>query len=366
MKLCLFIGHHKVGSTALQDFLWRNAAALLRAGILYPPVESEGHALLLARMRGDAWPERELAPFNAREAHNALAFRLQHETLGMPLPPWHPNLPSAHQMGVTLRNLVRFLEPSAVILCSEVFANFGALAPHLVGQVVGLFPAAEGQVHCTLRRPDQYVASWQGQRLRFGHQLRPLRAGGLAAHVGTVHLDYELMLRPWLTAFPKGASIRNYADVLAAGGSVPDFVARSGLAFPAGLEPEQRVNGSIHPALMDYARQANHLFPARLAIRFCELLIEVSDRLPLPPRNEVELFGPAVRAELLQHFAPSAAFLDARLGRPFFPDLAQAADPAPIPELEAARAARAPLLALLRETDLPAEISDFVRTAELE
>lgn len=348
MKLLLFIGHHKVGSTSLQDFLWRNAAALLRAGILYPMVESDGHARMVrqAMLGPDPGPQ----PWNAREAHNALAFRMLFEAVQYPVPPWHPDLPSVHQMEVSIRNQIRVHQPRAVILCSEVFANFGAWAPGLIGQLGRLFEGAEVSLHCTLRRPDQYLSAWHAQRIRFGDRVDPLRAEGLEEYRGTIHLDYALLLEPWLTAFPSARlSLRNYADVVAAGGSVADFVAQSGLAFPPGLAPERRVNPSIHPALLEYARCAAPHFAQPQIERFCDFLIAVSDELGAPPREEIEMFGAANRAALLDAFAPSEAFLDALSGTPFFPQLARAAVPCRVPEVEAARAVRAPLLARLRE-----------------
>ncbi|AMY67551.1 hypothetical protein [Frigidibacter mobilis] len=348
MKLLLFIGHHKVGSTSLQDFLWQNAAALLRAGILYPPVESDGQARLLRQAL--VGPDPEPQPWNARESHNALAFRMLFEAVQYPVPPWHPNLPSVHQMETSIRNQIRVHQPRAVILCSEVFANFGAWAPGLIGQLGRLFEGAEVSLHCTLRRPDQYLAAWHAQRIRFGDRVDPLRAGGLEEYRGTIHLDYALLLEPWLAAFPTARlSLRNYADVVAAGGSVVDFMTQSQLAFPGGLAPERRVNQSIHPALLDYARCAAGLFPQPEVERFCDFLIAVSDRVGAPPREDVEMFGAANRAALLAAFAPSDAFLTAIAGKPFFAQLSRAAVPRPVPEVEAARAVRAALLARLRE-----------------
>lgn len=39
MKVVFYIGHHKVGSTALQVYLSQNWLRLAQAGILYPAVE---------------------------------------------------------------------------------------------------------------------------------------------------------------------------------------------------------------------------------------------------------------------------------------------------------------------------------------
>lgn len=347
MRLLLFIGHHKVGSTSLQDFLWRNAGALLRAGILYPTVESDGHARLVRQAL--AGPDPEPQPWNAREAHNALGFRMLFEAVRYPVPPWHPDLPSVHQMQVAIRNQIKVHQPQAVILCSEVFANFGAWAPALIDQIARLFEGAEVSVHCTLRRPDQYLAAWHAQRIRFGDRVEPLRSTGLAEYRGTIHMDYALLLAPWLAAFPGARlSLRNYADVVAAGGSVADFIAQSGLEFPEGLAPERRINPSIHPALLEYARCAAIHFPQPEAQRFCDFLTAISDRVGAPPREEVEVYGPENRAALLKAFAPSAAFLTGLAGKPFFPRLDLAAIPRPLPDTEAARAVRPALLARLQ------------------
>ena len=42
MQFVLFIGPHKVGSSQLQDFLYRNYVRLIQSGILYPMIEAEG------------------------------------------------------------------------------------------------------------------------------------------------------------------------------------------------------------------------------------------------------------------------------------------------------------------------------------
>lgn len=367
MKATLFIGHHKVGSTALQDYLWRNAALLLRQEVLYPATESEGAALML-RQALTGQPDHDglpPAPFNAREAHNALAFRLLNEAQGSPIPPWHPQLPSGAQMLVGIENQIRHLAPAHLLLCSEVFANFGTAGPGPIQRVARVIYGAEVTVCCTLRRPDEYLASWHAQRLRFGHVVPPLSDGGVAAHAGTIHLDYRRILDGWLAAFPGQVSIRNYAEVLAAGGSIPDFLAQAGLTPPAIPVADRAINGSIHPALSEFARAGNRFLPRPLAQRYCEFLIVAADDLPVPPRSDVEPFGPAARADLLARFAPVADWLDGLRGAAFFPDLDEAARCRPIPLVEAARSCRAALIDRIRAAGLPAELLDFTRTAEI-
>lgn len=368
MRLCLFIGHHKVGSTALQDFLWRNAARLLEAGILYPAVESEGLARLARQIQTGEEPDP--VPMNAREAHNALAFRMLHEAVGYPIPPWHPNLPGVAQMGQAIASQIRSFAPRTVILCAEVFANFGALAPRLIGDLGGFFEGAEVSLHCTLRRPDQYLASWHGQRLRFGARLEPLRKGGLAPYLGTIHADYRLMLEPWIEGFPGARlSLRNYAEVLAVGGSVADFLSEARLDLPPAvatrLLPERRSNESLHPALLEFARVGALRLPPSAAAQLTGALLTPLPGLILPPKDEIELFGRANRQRLLDAFRGSDGWLRARGGRPFFPALATAAEPLPRPEPEVARALRPALAAALAEGGHPAALSRFVETLEI-
>lgn len=333
MRLCLFIGHHKVGSTALQDHLARNAGRLARAGILYPAVESEGLALLLRQVLDpdDDGPDR----FNAREPHNALVFRIWHEISGTDVPRWHPGLPSVHQMLLTIANQVRFLQPKAVILCAETFSGLAA-RPAQLARIAKLFAGAEVSLHCTLRRPDDHLASWHAQRLRFGDRLGQLSAEGFDGYPDSFHVDYTRILKPWRAAFPEARlSLRRYEDVLDAGGSIEDFHRESRLTFPKDLLAARRLNPSLHRGLIELGRRATLAGPPRQALDLVEALIRLSGDLRIPPTRDVELFGPANRLRLRERFAPVAADLAEIAQRDLFPDVAQIADCRPIPEVEA-------------------------------
>ena len=129
MKAILYFGHHKVGSTALQSFLYQNQVALMRQGLLYPGVDFESLSLTLARLLGELDISADQAaemleaqtgptPMNAREPHNALAFQMIAQTHKGKAPDWHPALPGTGQMIRALRMQQRFLRPSTVVLCS--------------------------------------------------------------------------------------------------------------------------------------------------------------------------------------------------------------------------------------------------------
>jgi hypothetical protein len=377
MQVVLFIGHHKVGSSSLQQHLAGNWLALSRAGLLYPSVESEGLARDLARvMHGrDAGAETAL---NVREPHNALAFRMISEATGAPVPPWHPHLPASRQMILALQRQAEQLAPRGMLIVSEVMANFGAAVPEGPARLREAFPGARFRVLATLRRPDVYLASWHNQRLKFGHAPRALRAGALEGYWGGVHFDLRRMLEVWLDAFAgEDVSIADYRKVRAAGGSVPDFRARSGLKWPAGLRDFPDANPSLPRAAMEIVRRANAALSEADAAGLRRFLMKACRRLDLAPDADVELYGAQARGDLARRFEPIHAWLGRRTGRdPFFADIAEVEALRPIPELDAARDALEKLRALpaLRRSRLPLRMpagppeaaADFLRTLRLE
>lgn len=340
LKVILFIGHHKVGSTSLQDYLSRNAAALSRAGVLYPYVDFEGMAHMAATAAGHAQPEGSL-PINVREPHNALAFRMLATQKNGGVPAYHKRLPALPQMLHAIRQQIHFSEPHTVILAAEVFANFNAASPKLIEQLTEQFPGAEFTVVATLRRIDAYLASWHGQRLKFGHKLNPLRTDGVDGYFKGIHFNYRLMVEGWLKALPEACVIlRNYADVRANGGSVNDFISQTGLQLPKGLAPERRENDSIHRGIYEIIRRANVELPQPQAAELRRSLRDLAPKLDLPLSHSVELFGADNRARMLEQFRPIDAWLGDVMGREgFFDDLEAVLELDPLPELEAARTA---------------------------
>lgn len=339
LRVILFIGHHKVGSTSLQDYLSRNAAALSRAGILYPYVDFEGMAHLAATANGLQQSDESL-PINVREPHNALAFRMLAKEKNGSVPTYHKRLPALPQMVHAIRQQIRFSSPHTVILAAEVFANFNAASPKLIEQLAGYFPGAEFTVVATLRRIDEYLASWHGQRLKFGHQLDALREEGVEGYINGIHFNYRLMVEGWLKALPQARVIlRDYADVRTGGGSVADFIAQTGLELPLDLLPERRENDSIHRSIYEIIRRANAALPAPKAAQLRRDLRALSADLDLPRSHSVELFGAQNRGRMLERFRPIDAWLGDVMGQQgFFGSLAAVRAEDPLPELEVASA----------------------------
>lgn len=364
-QAAIFIGHHKVGSSALQQFLGENAVALIRAGILYPMVEFEGMAMLLAAATGRSTLP-ETPPVNMREAHNALAFRLLAEAKGGQVPPFHKMLPHSRQMVHAINLQIRELKPEALVLASEVFSNFGLAAPELIDRVRQIKRQATTTLLVTFRRIDDYLVSWHAQRLRFNHKVRPLSAGGVDDYWKSIHFDYRRLLEPWTTRMP-GAQLvaRPYSEVVAAGGSVADFTAQSGLAFPSGLTPERTSNQGFHRALIEIVRRANNRLPPGESAALRQAVLDVQTRLTLPAAREIEMIGAANRAALADRFGPIHRWLGDVAGRqPFFPDFDKVSEVLPMPEAEA-NAIALPQLAAALAGRVPPGVQEFLDTLEL-
>lgn len=350
MKAIIYFGHHKVGSTALQSFLFRNQTTLMRAGLLYPGVETESLAYTISRLLSesdDLDPAQRArlegtaiahpAPLNAREPHNALAFQMLARVNKTKPPQWHAGLPAIGQMVRALRLQANFLQPEAVILCSEVMSNFGTRHPRLIEQVKKIYPDADHALYCVLRRPDEYLVSWHAQRLRFGDKVRSLSGGAAMAYTSTIHFDYRKTVEPWLKTFSGSpATLRNYADALKAGGSVEDFFESHDLAMPKGVQSVGRANESLPRAAMEVIRRANHDLAPPDATALFQYLLQNGSTLSPVPNKQVEMFGAELREKLVEAFAPIHDWLSQVTGQArFFPDFDEMLTTAPVPEEEA-------------------------------
>ncbi len=362
MKVILYIGHHKVGSTALQIFLAQNWLRLMQHGILYPAVESRGFANNLTK----ALHSRETAGdlhVNIREPHSALAYRMMSEVSDRKVPAQFKHLPGSGQMVQALRNQVDWLKPKAVILCSEAFANFGQVDPGLIKRLRNTFPKAEIEIYCALRRPDDYLISWHGQRLKVGEKLAPLSGEAAANYYDTIHFNFRTVVEPWLTEIPEARPIlRNYADILKAGGSTEDFAQQIGIDLPEDMLPVGRANTSLPRAAMEIARRGNHELPPEAAHQLVRYLLSSEAKLAPTPNRDVEMFGAELRAEIADRFAPIHAWLSETTGQDaFFPDLGDMPEPRPVSEQDAT----ADLLAQIDPASLPNKtLRDFIASLQ--
>lgn len=364
MKVILYFGHHKVGSTALQAYLARNAVALLKKGILYPAVESQGLSHLLAQASGHHI-EPDLACMNLREPHNALAFRMLADKKKDPAkaktPPWHGHLPRTEDMLATIRHQIEIFTPKSVILCSEVLSNFGSGHDDLISALRAPFPEAEFELYCVLRRPDEYLASWFGQRLRFGQSHPALDQGTALKDTKGIHFNYQKMIAPWVKAFPDSPlHLRSYDVVMAAGGSVQDFTAQVGCRFPKRLSLKGPNNPGLHRAAFEIQRRANQDLPRDQAQMLLHFFLEQGAGLIPLSNSEIDLFGLDLRRKLYKAFLPIDAYLGNLVAQDgFFEDLEWMRRP----RLVSLTTVSQKLAQSLSTIDLPSsEITEFIQS----
>lgn len=356
MKFYFHIGHHKTGTTSLQAFLSLNAAKLLRHGIHYPWMETEGAAIAVANARAGSWFQESrlgrrlrraqehdrtgksagIPPINVREAHNALAFRMLHESLGWKVPDYHRNLPHSRQMLIGLKHQIAQLQPKHLIFCSEVMSQFGPSAPGEIGRLRDAVEGGDITLWCTLRRPDEQAESWHGQMVRFGQSPRPLSAPD-GINLNWLHFNYRRVIEPWIEAMPDCRQmLRPYRRTMIEGGSVEDFVRNSGIDFPPGLAPAPKMNVSLPPGVIGLLREANRHLPADQARAFTREAATLSKGMKLASSREVEMIGAANRNRMYEAFAAIDEWLSRTTGQAaFFEDLDKMLAVKPIPEAEA-------------------------------
>lgn len=367
MKLVIFIGHFKTGSTSIQSFLSGNFLRLLQAGILYPSVESQGITHnMRAMMSGHDRPTVGKS-LNIIEPHNALALRLKTEEDNHGVPHYYPNLPSGFQMLELIGNQITTLRPKSMILCSEVFSLFGLTRDHSsIKRLANRYAEHEVTIYCNLRRPDEYLSSWHRQRLKFGAQLERLSDNGLQEYIDSAHVQQARMIEPWLQHFP-GARLmlRNFDAVKAAGGSVHDFIAQSGLSFPSQLPVPMDQNPSVPSAFAEIGRRAQHELPHELANAVILWLTKAGDRVDHPSDRNVEMFGPTNRRILLDAFRPVSEHLDRLAGGTFYTKIEEFGQHGPLSDVDAAREALPALIADARCQDLAEQTQDWLKALVL-
>lgn len=336
MQAVFHIGHHKTGTTSLQGYLAVNWARLLRNGLLYPWVESEGAAWGQAQLLEQTAADPSLLSANIREPHNAMAFRMLANSLpDRNIPPHHRGTPQPQIMLRGIRNQIELLQPETVVLCSEVMSHFGVEAPELVETLGEPFIGADLGLHVSLRRPDDQITAWHGQALWFGAP-HPALSSPDGVDFESVHFDYRAMIEPWLKGLPGlTPRIRPYSGIMTAGGSIQDFFDQWGLQRPEGGIDVPRLNPSLPRALFPLLRAANTELPRPAARTLGPDLLHITDALNLPANSDIEFFGPARRTEMAERFAPINAWLQEITGEPLFDDIDDMARVRPISEDEA-------------------------------
>lgn len=274
----------------------RNQQQLARAGILFAPVTPQG----LTHFNADACSDAPLRTPLLIDymGHNALAYRMIAEAQpGFIFPPVHTPahdpMPDAATVFAQIKNLADVMSARDLVFCSEDLARASLMVPTVPTRFAKHFGISDVVLIATLRRPDDAIATWQTQRLRFGIPFAPLHTDPPEAWLGTVHFEYQAALEPWLQAFPNATlRLQSYTQLRAQGGSVESFGALSQLDLPEGLAPIPDSNSSLPYALLEIARQSLTALPHQSARKFLTYLEGAAGRLDLLPTPESNCLPP--------------------------------------------------------------------------
>ena len=235
-----------------------------------------------------------------------------------------------------------------------------------IKRLANRYAGHEVTIYCNLRRPDEYLSSWHRQRLKFGAKLERRSENGLQEYIDSVHVQQGRMIESWLLYFPDARLVmRNFDAVKAAGGSVHDFIAHSGLAFPSQLPVPKDQNPSVPSAFAEIGRRAQHELPRELADAGIHWLTRAGDRVDHPQDRGVEMFGPANRRVLMDAFRPVSGHLDRLAGSPFYDNLEAFGQQAPLSDVDAARQALPALVTDAGQQELSERTQDWLKSLVL-
>lgn len=323
MRVFIFFGHHKVGSSAIQEFMGRNAPALAAQGILYPAIRPKDAQQLISLV--SLGKGTQATPRALREAHNCLGFGMIADHTGNARPDACGTDIDTEQMFATIREQIAHFRPDTLVIASEVFANFSAIEPALIDRLFAGLGVESQDITAIaiLRRIDDYLSAWHGQRIRFGHKV-PKAHDLLDHYIGGIHFDYAALVAPWAERCGDLRLLRYRPNQ-----SVSQFAQQIGLR--RGLSEPLR-NKSIHPALIDIARQAQHALPPKQAA-LCTRFLSGASRLNIwgnPQR--IEMWGNCARDRLYHAFQRPNAGLNRLTSEPLFPDLRSLLVTRPVPQ----------------------------------
>lgn len=318
-----YIGSHKTGSSALQEHLTLNSQKLLDDGVLYPFIEPDGIAYSLAKTMLNHHVKD--LPFKIKSPHNHIAYKLLSEAVkGYSVPKRYRPLPAFATMMQTVRAMMAQTNVDRLLLCSEVFSQIGIQAPHKIKTLINKSGVDQAEVYCVLRRPDQYLASWQSQVLKFGAPNGRLSDQSILRFVGTCHLEFKSAVAPWRKQVgADNLTLVNYADLRNAGGSISHFEETFDLQIKEPIVANVENTGLPYAAYETIRRANGALGKDRSG--FLRWYIQAAHKIPLPANNEVELFGAENRLWLVDNFTSDNKGLGEMIGQDmFFPDIEEA------------------------------------------
>lgn len=327
MRKIYHLGLHKTGTTSLQLVLWRMRKTLAQHGILYPPATPQARALFEAE-DGEGPP-----PLNAYMSHNALAYRMIADALpDFRFPAVHAPMEDATTTLAGIAAMARERCADTLVFCSEDLARAGLMAPSVPQHFANRFGQADTVLIAAIRRPDQAIAAWQTQMLRFHAPFPALRDTGTQGFLGQVQFEYRAALDPWCTTFPEAdTQFLPYADLCLLGGAVRGLAELGGITLPEDDSTALHANPGLPHVLMELGRLGLASLPRASATALRHHLEGVPARLRLPADAEIDLFTPEQREIMFRSFAETHHWLSQISGRvPFFDDLDEIRRPRPV------------------------------------
>lgn len=312
--LILHIGHYKTGTTALQVFCDKNAAALARRGITYAASQRHlsKHSIYAFALLRAAGVKRLMHGYARPEPPEAIWAKLLDEVRAAPTP--------------------------NVLVSSEEFIRL-AMAPAGVARLRAILAGAPDiavRVIAYLRPIGPHLRSWHNQLVKKG-QCQSGFQTAVATEIEAIHHDYALALAPWhALAGPGGLIVRAYDDDLRQGTRLfADFMAALGTDLPRwpvlpGGDPNPRADDRM----LDVLRLAHErgVAPDDLERLTGRLRYRIGANLERAQDEAATLAGISARAA--QGLAEVA-----RMAPGFPVDRFLTTLPAPVPEAETVREA---------------------------
>lgn len=276
-RVIYHIGQHKTGTTSLQNALLAQRQKLATQGVLFPEL---GH------------PRYPAGQSDAN--HNAL-----HYLFHRPQHPWIDE--SSLEAARKLRTQVTAATPDRIVISAEDAFFIGDRKTASELNSIDAIVPYEKDVVVFLRRPDDYISSWQKQTLKFGAKVQPLDSKERLAKVLKKCLgDYRKALEPFVERYD---SVRAFVYKPGMDTTQIFFEEVLGLPAPKPSKSNPSVPDAFAGLALDFVRENRRLKPR-----------ELKRLIRKDPGVRVDLLGAENRKRLAQHYEPIVEWLTATFG----------------------------------------------------
>lgn len=261
----LHVGYHKTGTTAIQNFMFKNRNLVLSNGILYPKVglSGAGHSKLANVFKGDEWGKvvKLLSPRGCDTSKDIYALE-----------------PGENEKSLysALKYEIEKSEASKVVLSSECFLEW--IDPWLIKEALNDISSSV-KVIFYLREPKEWIESVYYQLVKD----RYFRYSGRIEDLPQWEmLDYDSVLTRWATVFGSdNLIVRQYESTKSLEhGVISDFMNIIDMPvvhiykYPKTVED---LNLGLHPLLIKVLKYINKLnMPESSHRRVLNILFPIS------------------------------------------------------------------------------------------